>query len=588
MSDVRVRSVAASEHVTCDKGCPRRAREGNEMVETKRPALNVTVGTVLLVALAVGGVAGETKAEGTCNLDISLLGRWDEDVPIAGFSDVWAEGDVAYVGARGNNNVYFIDISDPANPVRILTWSVPSPNDGASAQDVKVHDGLLFIGLESNNIDGVEIVDVRDPWNPVHLTWIDTPGYSHVHNLFYDSGYLYQVVGGTPQVGIVDLTDYDPDVPPARISEHLWVVGGIGSSNVHDITVIDGRLYACGWNSGLFVYDVSNIANAPPVFLGAGPSSPNTHSVWPTADGRWAVVGEERSRGPLQLYEIIPNGASLDIVLRDSFTISGSGGMHNPIVVGTRVYASWYRAGVQIFDIDEDTASFVKVASFDATLGNPFELGTWGIYPLLGADRVLASDVANGLFILDTSGGDCSDGVFCNGAETCNGGECVAGSDPCPGQLCRESDDQCFECFGDGDCDNGAFCDGLETCTVAGACVSDAPPCVVGSFCLEESDRCVDCLNHADCDDALFCTEDRCVNGACENERILYGDGNLDGVIDLNDILCVLDGFAGNFKRCEFATLDIAGCAPNHLIDLSDIIAVLDAFAGLENCCDEP
>ena len=41
--------------------------------------------------------------------------------------------------------------------------------------------------------------------------------------------------------------------------------------------------------------------------------------------------------------------------------------------------------------------------------------------------------------------GACDDGVFCNGPETCNAhGECQAGSNPCPGQLCSEGNDECY------------------------------------------------------------------------------------------------------------------------------------------------
>ena len=44
-----------------------------------------------------------------------------------------------------------------------------------------------------------------------------------------------------------------------------------------------------------------------------------------------------------------------------------------------------------------------------------------------------------------TTNGDCSDGAFCNGAETCNAsGQCVNGNDPCStGKTCNESTDTC-------------------------------------------------------------------------------------------------------------------------------------------------
>lgn len=56
-----------------------------------------------------------------------------------------------------------------------------------------------------------------------------------------------------------------------------------------------------------------------------------------------------------------------------------------------------------------------------------------------------------------------------------------------------------------------------------------------------------------------------------------------DGLVDVDDILCVLDGFV-DIGLCNSA--DIAPCGGNGLIDVDDILAVLDAFTGIETCPD--
>ena len=58
-----------------------------------------------------------------------------------------------------------------------------------------------------------------------------------------------------------------------------------------------------------------------------------------------------------------------------------------------------------------------------------------------------------------------------------------------------------------------------------------------------------------------------------------------DGVVDMFDILCVLDGFSGQFETCSLESLDIADCTPDDEINLSDILAVLDGFQGVDPCC---
>jgi len=62
-------------------------------------------------------------------------------------------------------------------------------------------------------------------------------------------------------------------------------------------------------------------------------------------------------------------------------------------------------------------------------------------------------------------------------------------------------------------------------------------------------------------------------------------DFYVDGVVDLLDILCVLDGFGGQFTNCPPESVDIAGCQADGTIDVSDILAILDAFAGDNPCC---
>lgn len=61
----------------------------------------------------------------------------------------------------------------------------------------------------------------------------------------------------------------------------------------------------------------------------------------------------------------------------------------------------------------------------------------------------------------------------------------------------------------------------------------------------------------------------------------IYGDVNCSGLVNIDDILCVLNGFA-NFASCPNG--DLAPCQGNDFINLDDILAVLGAFAGQNPC----
>lgn len=380
---------------------------------TSRHAM-VRVRSVFLTCLILVGVVASVSSKAFAQdapVNSTLVGTWDG---YGGeYADVWGDGDYAYVASFTLLDgmiarVHIVDISTPTSPALETTYFLPSPNEFRSPQDVKVAEGLLFIGLESGGTDLVEIVDVRDPANPVRLTSLQAPGFDRCHNTFYDNGFLYAVDSNTPRVLVYDLRTFDPDNPPAGpIDTPLWVIEDVGSVFVHDVTAKDGRLYAAGWDSGLFVSDISDVANTPPVFLG-NVGGNNTHSMWPTDDGEYVVVGEERGGGGIQVYRMTDTGGSISFTETDSLVLSADAfSVHNQVVIGNRVYISWYQAGLQVFDINAISGELEFVASYDTSIfdgtASGFQ-GCWGTYPLLGEDKILLSDLENGLLVVSVQG----------------------------------------------------------------------------------------------------------------------------------------------------------------------------------------
>ncbi|MGB0717561.1 MAG: immunoglobulin domain-containing protein, partial [Phycisphaerae bacterium] len=155
------------------------------------------------------------------------------------------------------------------------------------------------------------------------------------------------------------------------------------------------------------VYDISDVANTPPVFLG-NVGGNNTHSMWPTDDGEYVVVGEERGGGGIQVYRMTDTGGSISFTETDSLVLSADAfSVHNQVVIGNRVYISWYQAGLQVFDINAISGELEFVASYDTSIfdgtASGFQ-GCWGTYPLLGEDKILLSDLENGLLVVSVQG----------------------------------------------------------------------------------------------------------------------------------------------------------------------------------------
>ena len=66
-----------------------------------------------------------------------------------------------------------------------------------------------------------------------------------------------------------------------------------------------------------------------------------------------------------------------------------------------------------------------------------------------------------------------------------------------------------------------------------------------------------------------------------------WGDVNDDGPINFDDVLLVLDHFAGLGEE-PVAQLDEFPCQPNGVVDFDDILVVLDAFSGAAFPCPLP
>ncbi len=311
------------------------------------------------------------------------------------YGDVWGEGSYAYVGSFGGAGVAIIDISDPSLPFLETTYL---PGSGGQFKDVKVHDGIGYFA--SANGGGLHIVDLSDPTTPTLLSQVTSAdsGYDSIHNVFYADGFLYEADLQTHVIKVFDVSD--PSNP--------FFVRDITTAAdpfVHDVTVRGSRLYASGWNGGTFVYDVSNVGASAPALLRSVASGSRSHSSWVTSDGQTLIVAREASGGDVRIFDLSdPNSAVLLSTLSAaSLGISGFS-PHNPVLFDDDLlFISWYQAGVQVIDIS-DPLNPVWVGGYDTFPGavSGFD-GNWGVYPLLGLDRVLLSDMDGGLFIVDAS-----------------------------------------------------------------------------------------------------------------------------------------------------------------------------------------
>ncbi len=329
---------------------------------------------------------------------ISEVGHLD---PVPGadkYADVWGEGDYAYVGGWNNPTVLIIDISDPANPTLVSEYD-PVTGTG-KFRDVKVYNGVGYFADDEG--DGMHIVDLSDPTTPTLLANIRSgdSGFDVIHNSSVLEDYLYEA---NQFSDIIKVFDVSSPASPVFVRDIVTP----NSGRIHDVTALGTRLYAADITYGAtYIYDVSAIGTSAPTLLGEVPSGPATHSTWATSDGTILVVTQEREDGDVKIFDISDPSMPIELSTMDRTFLEVEDGIspHNPVIFNdTLLFISWYEAGMVAVDIS-DPSNPVKAGHFQTYGGHFYGYdGNWGVYPLLGLDRVLASDLRDGFYVLDAT-----------------------------------------------------------------------------------------------------------------------------------------------------------------------------------------
>ncbi len=314
------------------------------------------------------------------------------------FADLWADGNYVYVGTFIGSGVFIIDISTPNKPVIAAHYQAASE---VPFKDVKVKNGMGYFAGEGG--EGVHIVDVSDPSDPRLISRINSEekGYDSVQNTFESEGFLYLVsADNSTIIKVFDVRT--PNIP-------VWVadIESTDVSHVHDVTVLNGKLYSAGQGGTTDIFDVQAIADGQATLLGSFTSGEKTHSNWVTEDGNYLVSTREVENGDVRIFNIADPKAveRVATISAASLGIEGTS-PHNLAIYQDILFVAWYDKGLQVIDL-KDPANPKSIGIYDTfrddcLLTEPFR-GNWGVYPFLGFDKILLSDTKNGLVIVDVN-----------------------------------------------------------------------------------------------------------------------------------------------------------------------------------------
>lgn len=159
----------------------------------------------------------------------------------------------------GPKQMQTIDISNPSNPVFLGMYEFGNyegteytmPWNGSDEIFVAGNYAYLVLGFDDPNsswgsIQGLFIVDIKDPSKPVRKGWLDITKAGGLENLYVSGQYLY---GTNAKSGLLVYNVTDPAAPKlAATFEH--------ESNVCDLLVIGRYAYMAAEKYGLLVVDL--------------------------------------------------------------------------------------------------------------------------------------------------------------------------------------------------------------------------------------------------------------------------------------------------------------------------------------------
>lgn len=309
-------------------------------------------------------------------------------------NDIWG-----YVDSQGNeyalvgavDGVSIVSLSDPSNPVELQFM----PGVNSTWRDLKTFGDYAYVSNESD--DGLRIIDLSTL--PGTVAYKDTvmQGISTIHNLWISQGVLF----------MLGPDNYNGGAAMFDLTANPWVpnfVGAYTTRYVHDLYGRNDTVYAAEINTGtLTILDISDPAN--PQQLGSRSYQNSfTHNVWLNDAGNVCFSTDELAEAYIYAWEVSDptNIQQLDRI-RSSLS-NGDAIPHNTHVLNDYLVTSYYRDGINIVDASRPH-NLIEVGYYDtspALQGDGFN-GSWGAYPFLPSGIVLASDIENGLFVLQPS-----------------------------------------------------------------------------------------------------------------------------------------------------------------------------------------
>jgi hypothetical protein len=332
--------------------------------------------------LAVNGDAYFGSNNNSNLVHRGLTGTFN-DVP-----DIAVNGNYTYL-ISPSNYLKVIDVTDPTTPTTTATLTSVAPYAFSDPRGIEV-DPYGYAYIASYGSSALEIVSVADPYTPVHVGRIATTTggaiLTNASNVSLDGGYGRRYVYVTSYTGdaleVVDVSDpYNP-VHAGKFASSTAMNAPV------DVKVWNGIAYVLS-SSGLTMIDVSNPAS--PTFMSRIADGTGGAALNPGVNGKMVIDGPYVyvAAYTSNAFEIVNVGDPYNPIHAGKLTYTMDNTLYNPsnvAVAGNFAYVTCYSSHVvNIINITDPTNPFSANLSgryhtpgFDATY--PWAITIMGNY----------------------------------------------------------------------------------------------------------------------------------------------------------------------------------------------------------------
>eukprot|EP01043_Picozoa_sp_COSAG02_P039979 COSAG02_NODE_3198_length_7186_cov_9.288557_5_plen_664_part_00 len=449
----------------------------------------------------------------------------------------------AIVAAFSDNGIQIMDVSDPSNPVPVSSATDVTELRGANAVSTFERGGSTYAIVTAFYDDGIQIMDVSDPSNPVPVSsatdgeggFTELRGANAV-STFERGESTYAIVAAIDDDGIqiVDVSDPSNPVPVSSATD-----GEGGFTTLDGASVVStferGKstyaIVAARDDDGIQIVDVSDPSNPVPVSSatdGQGGFTElrgaNAVSTFERGGSTYAIVAAGSDNG-IQIVDVSDPSNPVPV----SSATDGEGGFTE--LRGAYAVSTFERGGSTYAIVAAGSDNGIQIVSI----------------PDCGA-RVPAFDC---LSIPSDPCAVCADpcaNVDCGAHGSCSGGRCVCESGAYTGDRCQDRD----ACFGlDLDCGSHGSCSSRT-----GQCVCESGA-YTGDHC-QNFDACfgISCGQHGSClRGRCTCNSGAYTGDRCQNYDACYGiDCGAHGICSRGQCVCESGAYTGdhcqNFDAC--------------------------------------